>query len=138
MNNALTKYRTWSWYEATARERVANLLDRGSFTEFIGPEKREVSPHLALFDLPEAFGDGILVGRGTVQGREVLLAAQEGRFMGGTFGEVHGAKLVGLLPYARDHREAHDRRQDPSAARWRRRLRRGQHRQLSRCGHQSA
>jgi len=106
MNNAFTKYRTWSWYEATARERVANLLDRGSFTEFIGPEKREISPHLALFDLPEAFDDGIIVGRGTVRGRDVLLAAQEGRFMGGTFGEVHGAKLVGLLRYARDYQDA--------------------------------
>lgn len=106
MKNALTKYRPWSWYEATARERVANLLDSSSFTEFIGPEKREISPHLVLFDLPEAFDDGIIVGRGKMKGRDVLLAAQEGRFMGGTFGEVHGAKLVGLLRYARDHREA--------------------------------
>jgi len=102
----LTKYRTGSWYEATGRERVAGLLDTGSFTEFIGPEKREVSPHLARFDLPEAFDDGIIIGRGTIKGREVLLAAQEGRFMGGTFGEVHGAKLTGLLRYARGHQDA--------------------------------
>jgi malonate decarboxylase beta subunit len=106
MKNALTKYRRGSWYEATARERVAGILDSGTFREFIGPEKREVSPHLARFDLPEAFDDGIIVGRGTLKGRAVLLAAQEGRFMGGTFGEVHGAKLVGLLRYARDHRDA--------------------------------
>jgi malonate decarboxylase beta subunit len=106
MRNALTAYRMGSWYEATARERIAGLLDRGTFTEFLGPEKREVSPHLALFDLPEAFDDGIIVGRGTVAGRAVLVAAQEGRFMGGTFGEVHGAKLVGLLRYARDHQNA--------------------------------
>jgi malonate decarboxylase beta subunit len=106
MKAPLTKYRTGSWYEATARERVAGLLDTGSFTEFIGPEKREVSPHLARFDLPEAFDDGIIIGRGTINGREVLLAAQEGRFMGGTFGEVHGAKLTGLLRYARDHQDA--------------------------------
>jgi malonate decarboxylase beta subunit len=106
MKNALAEYRRWSWYEATARERIATLLDSGSFTEFVGPEKREISPHLVLFDLPEAFDDGIIVGRGMVQGRQVLLAAQEGRFMGGTFGEVHAAKLVGLLRYARDHRDA--------------------------------
>jgi malonate decarboxylase beta subunit len=106
MKEPLTKYRTGSWYEATARERIAGLLDTGSFTEFIGPEKREVSPYLALFDLPEAFDDGIIIGHGTVTGREVLLAAQEGRFMGGTFGEVHGAKLTGLLRYARDHQDA--------------------------------
>lgn len=106
MKEPLTKYRTGSWYEATARERLAGLLDAGSFSEFIGPEKREVSPHLALFDLPEAFDDGIIIGHGMIQGREVLVAAQEGRFMGGTFGEVHGAKLTGLLRCARDHRDA--------------------------------
>jgi malonate decarboxylase beta subunit len=32
----------------------------------------------------------------------VFVAAQEGRFMGGAFGEVHGAKLTGLLRAARD------------------------------------
>ena len=105
MKDALTKYRAGSWYEATARERVAGLLDTDSFVEFIGPTEREVSPHLALFDLPEAFDDGVIVGRGAIRGREVLVAAQEGRFMGGTFGEVHGAKLVGLLRHARDEPE---------------------------------
>ena len=106
MKNALTEYRTGSWYEATARERIAGLLDTDSFKEFIEPTEREVSPHLHLFDLPEAFDDGIVVGRGTVKDKPVLVAAQEGRFMGGTFGEVHGAKLVGLLRYARDHQDA--------------------------------
>ena len=106
MNDASDKLNRGSWYEATARERIAGLLDAGSFEEFLEPIEREVSPHLRLFDLPEAFDDGIIVGRGTAQGREVLVAAQEGRFMGGTFGEVHGAKLVGLLRYARDHQDA--------------------------------
>ena len=35
----------------------------------------------------------------------MLLAAQEGQFMGGTFGEVSGAKIVGLLRAARDHKD---------------------------------
>ena len=86
-----------SWYEASARERVTALLDGGSFEEFIGPELREHSPHLRLFDLPEQFDDGIVVGCGKLAGATVLVAAQEGRFMGGAFGEVHGAKLTGLL-----------------------------------------
>jgi malonate decarboxylase beta subunit len=90
-----------SWYEAGARERVAALVDAGSFVEFIGPEKREISPHLAVFDLPAQFDDGIIVGAGTIDGAPVLVAAQEGRFMGGAFGEVHGAKLTGLLHAAK-------------------------------------
>ncbi|MDI3565485.1 biotin-independent malonate decarboxylase subunit beta [Bradyrhizobium sp. Arg816] len=90
-----------SWYEASARQRIDAFVDAGSFAELIGPELREMSPHLAIFDLPEQFDDGIVVGRGRLDGVPVLVAAQEGRFMGGAFGEVHGAKLTGLLRAAR-------------------------------------
>ncbi|WP_428394324.1 biotin-independent malonate decarboxylase subunit beta [Lichenicoccus sp.] len=90
-----------SWWEASARERLAGLLDAASFAEFLPPEARASSPHLACFNLPAAFDDGVVVGHGRLDGRPVLVAAQEGRFMGGTFGEVHGAKLTGLLRAAR-------------------------------------
>ena len=86
-----------SWYESTARQRLAAFVDPESFVEFIGPEQRQISPHLELFDLPEQFDDGMIVGKARLDGRPVLVAAQEGRFMGGAFGEVHGAKLTGLL-----------------------------------------
>jgi malonate decarboxylase beta subunit len=86
-----------SWYEASARQRVAALVDHATFVELIGPEQREMSPHLAVFDLPEQFDDGMIIGTAKLDGRDVLIAAQEGRFMGGAFGEVHGAKLTGLL-----------------------------------------
>src|SRR6202166_3857823 len=94
--------RSVGWYEASARQRVRLLLDAGSFEEFIGPEQREISPHLKVFDLPTQFDDGIIVGRGRIAGAAVFLAAQARRFMGGAFGEVHGAKLTGLLRAARD------------------------------------
>jgi malonate decarboxylase beta subunit len=93
-----------SWYESAARDRARLLLDAGTFKEFVGPEAREMSPHLGIFDLPRQFDDGIVVGSGTLAGKPVFVAAQEGRFMGGAFGEVHGAKLVGLLRAARDAR----------------------------------
>jgi malonate decarboxylase beta subunit len=85
------------WYEASARERVAGLLDPGSFSELVGPTERVMSPHLPQFDLTGAFDDGVVIGRGLLAGQKVYVAAQEGRFLGGAFGEVHGAKFVGLL-----------------------------------------
>src|SRR5206468_532534 len=45
--------------------------------------------------------------RATLVGRTIFIAAQEGEFMGGGVGEVHGAKLVGLLQRAlRDRPDA--------------------------------
>src|SRR5258707_2171178 len=100
--NADDQRKAVSWYEASARERVRLLLDVHSFQEIIGPEKREISPHLRIFNLPEQFDDGMIVGRGLLDGQIVLGGAQEGRFMGGAIGEVHGAKLTGLLRAVRD------------------------------------
>jgi malonate decarboxylase beta subunit len=69
-----------SYYEADARERI--------------------DPHLAQLEQPGQFDDGIVVGAGRLQGRPLLVAAQQGAFMGGAVGEVHGAKLTGLLERA--------------------------------------
>ena len=91
-----------SYYEADARARIAGLLDAGSFREFLGPAQRAISPHLAQLDQPAAFDDGIVVGEGRLHGKHVLVAAQQGEFMGGGVGEVHGAKLTGLLRRAAD------------------------------------
>jgi len=104
MEDAATS-RQASWFQATARQRVEGLLDPNSFTEFLPPSERVRSPHLQLFDLPSAFDDGVVIGRGALDGKPVLVAAQEGQFMGGTFAEVSGAKLVGLLRATRDHKE---------------------------------
>ena len=104
MQDAATSERA-SWFQATARQRLEGLLDPNSFTEFLAPSERVRSPHLQLFDLPSAFDDGVVIGRGALDGKPVLVAAQEGQFMGGTFAEVSGAKLVGLMRAARDHKE---------------------------------
>ncbi|MDB5990743.1 MAG: malonate decarboxylase subunit beta [Herbaspirillum sp.] len=89
-----------SYLEANARERIAKLLDAGSFVEFLPPADRIISPHLAQLDAPVSFDDGVVVGRGRLHGGTVFAAAQEGGFMGGAVGEVHGAKLVGMLKRA--------------------------------------
>jgi len=96
-----------SFAESSARERVTSLFDAGSFHEWISPAQRLTSPHLAQLGVPCAFDDGVAIGRATLDGRTVFVAAQEGAFMGGGVGEVHGAKLVGLLQRAlRDKPEA--------------------------------
>jgi malonate decarboxylase beta subunit len=95
-----------SFAECSARERLALLLDAGSFHEWLPPSERVMSPHLAQLGVPSAFDDGVAIGRATLEGRKVFVAAQEGAFMGGGVGEVHGAKLVGLLRRALRERPA--------------------------------
>ena len=90
-----------SYYEATARDRVAGIVDPGSFEEILPPACRLTSPHLAALDLPAALDDGIVIGTAMLDGMDVHIAAQEGGFMGGAVGEVQGAKLRGLLERAR-------------------------------------
>ncbi len=86
-----------SYLEATARRRIAGLLDPASFHEWIPPTLKRVSPHLPLFDAPVAFDDGVIIGEGRLDGKGVYIFAQEGKFRGGSLGEVHSAKITGLL-----------------------------------------
>ena len=95
-----------SFAECSARERLSLLFDPGSFHEWLPPSERLTSPHLAQLGVPSAFDDGVAIGRASLDGREVFVAAQEGAFMGGGVGEVHGAKLVGLLRRALRDRPA--------------------------------
>ena len=98
---------SFSYTECSARERLAHLVDPGSFHEWLPPSERLTSPHLAQLGVPAAFDDGVAIGRATLAGRPIFIAAQEGEFMGGGVGEVHGAKLVGLLRRAlRDRPDA--------------------------------
>ena len=99
-------HRHISYFEASARTRLNGLVDADSFSEFCPPEMRLTSPHLLQLDAPLAFDDGVVVGRATLAGHTVLIAAQEGRFNGGAVGEVHGAKIRGLLDKALIERPA--------------------------------
>lgn len=88
---------TVSYAECSARERLAHIVDAGTFHEWLPPSLRLTSPHLAQLGVPAAFDDGVAIGHASLGGHPVFVAAQEGEFMGGGVGEVHGAKLVGLL-----------------------------------------
>jgi malonate decarboxylase beta subunit len=95
-----------SYAECTARQRIAALFDAGSFVEWLPPAQRVMSPHLAQLGVPAAFDDGVAIGSARLAGRTVFVAAQEGEFIGGGVGEVHGAKLVGLFQRALRDRPA--------------------------------
>ena len=73
---------THSWYENTARGRIEALLDAGSFEEFLPAQERVVSPHLRQLGTPAAFDDGVIVGRGAIAGRRVLVGGPRGRLHG--------------------------------------------------------
>ena len=95
-----------SYAECSARERLEQIVDAGSFHEWLPPQERHSSPHLAQLGVSSSFDDGVAIGRATLDGQPILVAAQEGGFMGGGVGEVHGAKLVGLMQRALRERPA--------------------------------
>lgn len=89
-----------SFYEKTARARIQAVVDAQSFNEILKPLQVEVSPHLAALDIPGSFDDGVIIGTAKIHQTPIHIIAQEGQFMGGAVGEIHGAKIVGLLQKA--------------------------------------
>jgi malonate decarboxylase beta subunit len=84
-----------SYLQATARQRINGIIEH--FQELLPASPAWGSPHLPQLNAPVAFDDGVIIGYGYLCGKMVFAAAQDGNFMGGAIGEVHGAKLVGLL-----------------------------------------
>ncbi len=89
-----------SFIELGARQRAKALLDAGSFRELIDPFQRVMSPWLARQNVVPQADDGVIIAKGTLAGRPVVLAAIEGAFQGGSLGEVGGAKIAGALELA--------------------------------------
>src|SRR4051812_43359962 len=82
----------------TARERIHALLDEGSFTEF-----DELARHRSTtfgMEKNRPFGDGVITGYGTVDGRPVAVFSQDVTVFGGALGQVYGEKIVKVLDFA--------------------------------------
>jgi len=82
----------------TARERVEGLLDPGSFVEL-----DQLARHRSRnFNLHEnrPYGDGVITGHGTIDGRQVCVFAQDFTVYGGSLGEVFGEKIVKVMDLA--------------------------------------
>ena len=82
----------------TARERVHALMDPGSFTE-LDEFARHRSTNFGM-DARRPFGDGVVTGHGTVDGRPVCVFSQDVTVFGGSLGEVYGEKIVKVLDLA--------------------------------------
>lgn len=82
----------------TARERIEKLVDEGSFTE-LDEFARHRSTNFGMQD-NRPYGDGVVTGYGTVDGRQVAIFSQDFTVMGGSLGEVFGEKIVKIMDFA--------------------------------------
>ncbi len=82
----------------TARERIELLFDEGSFVEL-----DELARHRSVaFGLEKnrPYGDGVITGYGTVEGRQVCVFSQDFTIFGGSLGEVYGEKITKVMDLA--------------------------------------
>ncbi|HEN9574737.1 TPA: biotin-independent malonate decarboxylase subunit beta [Acinetobacter baumannii] len=86
--------------ELSARERAKALLDEGTFRELLDPFARVMSPWLVKQNIVQQADDGVVIAKGSIQERPVVLISIEGLFQGGSLGEVGGAKIAGALELA--------------------------------------
>jgi propionyl-CoA carboxylase beta chain len=84
--------------KATARERIARLLDPGSFTEFDELARHRATDFGVAANRP--YGDGVVTGYGTIDGRPVCVFSQDFTVFGGSLGEVYGEKIVKVMDHA--------------------------------------
>ena len=82
----------------TARERIALLLDEGSFVEMDKYARHRSTAFGQEANRP--YGDGVVTGYGTVDGRQVAVFAQDFTVFGGSLGEVFGEKITKVMDFA--------------------------------------
>jgi propionyl-CoA carboxylase beta chain len=82
----------------TARERIEMLFDEGSFVE-VDELARHRSTAFGL-DANRPYGDGVVTGYGTIDGRQVCVFSQDFTVFGGSLGEVYGEKITKVMDLA--------------------------------------
>lgn len=89
-----------SFIELKARQRAHALLDEGSYRELLDPFEGVMSPWLGAQGIVPQADDGMVVAKGTINGKPAVVVAIEGAFQGGSMGEVSGAKMAAALELA--------------------------------------
>ncbi|EBP3770695.1 biotin-independent malonate decarboxylase subunit beta [Salmonella enterica subsp. arizonae] len=89
-----------SFIELKARQRAQALLDDGSYREMLDPFEGIMSPWLGAQGIVPQADDGMVVAKGTINGKPAVVVAIEGAFQGGSMGEVSGAKMAAALELA--------------------------------------
>ena len=89
-----------SFIELKARQRAHALLDEGSYRELLDPFEGVMSPWLGAQGIVPQADDGMVVAKGTINGKPAVVVAIEGAFQGGSMGEVSGAKMAAALERA--------------------------------------
>ena len=82
----------------SARERLAALLDEGTFQEIDELVKHQKNNFGMNKNRPA--GDGVITGFGTIDGRPIYVYSQDFTTMGGSLGEAMGGKIVKLMDLA--------------------------------------
>jgi len=82
----------------TAMERILALLDEDSFQQLDGLAKHRSTAFGLEANRP--YGDGVVTGYGTIDGRPVCVFAQDFTVFGGSLGEVFGEKIVKVMDMA--------------------------------------
>jgi acetyl-CoA carboxylase carboxyltransferase component len=84
----------------SVRERIDYFFDASTFTE-IGLFVKHRTTHFGM-DKREVPAEGVITGYGKVNGRPVVVIAEDYTAMAGTFGEYHGKKFARALDMAKD------------------------------------
>lgn len=98
-----------SFVELHARQRALALLDNQEGRELIGPFDNMISPHLMPQGIVPESDDGVIIEKGKIAQKDVVVIAIEGAFQGGGIGEVSGAKIVSALEHVlKDNVNGHE------------------------------
>jgi propionyl-CoA carboxylase beta chain len=82
----------------TAMERIERLLDESSFQQIDGLARHR--SHNFGMEKSRPYGDGVITGYGTIDGRQVCVFAQDFTVFGGSLGEVFGEKICKVMDLA--------------------------------------